>query len=153
MAWDCGVDQLGGSVGMEGSGTWVLGEGMELWMRGVVGRGEDEEERRLTYGPAAVRAEGILANRSNRVMGMIVMEELTWTSVLCKDGFCFGHSDGGRGELEVEGLTMWGVVKLEAEMESGGERAGNERVSECKREEERWQSSQGGRGHIGSGVP
>ena len=81
------------------------------------------------------------------------MEELTWTSVLCEDGFRFGHSDGGWAELEMEGLTMWGVVRVEAEMELGGECAGNERVSESKREEERGQSSQGCRGHMGSSVP
>ena len=27
MAWDCGVGQLGGFVGMRGSGGWLLGEG------------------------------------------------------------------------------------------------------------------------------
>ncbi len=53
------------------------------------------------------------------------MEELTWTSVFCEDGFRFGHSSGGWGKVEMEGLTMWGVVKVEAEMESRGERAGN----------------------------
>ena len=58
-------------------------------------------------------------------MGRSVMEELTWTSVFCEDGFRFGHSSGGWGKVEMEGLTMWGVVKVEAEMESRGERAGN----------------------------
>ena len=81
------------------------------------------------------------------------MEELTWTSVFCEDGFRVGHSCGGWGELEMEGLMMWGVVKVEAEMESRGERAGNERVSGSKREEERWESSQGCQGHIGRRVP
>ena len=86
-------------------------------------------------------------------MVITVMEELTWTSVLCEDGFRFGHSDSGWRELEMEGLTMWGVDKVEAELELGGERAGNEWVSGNKRAEERWQSSQGGQGHMGSSAP
>ena len=52
----------------------------------------------------------------------------------------------------MEDLTMWKVIKVEAEMESRGERAGNERGSRSKREEERWDSSQWCRGH-GRRVP
>lgn len=37
-------------------------------------------------------------------------------------------------------------------MESGGERAGNERGSGGKREEERWEGPQGCRGHVGKRV-
>ena len=45
------------------------------------------------------------------------MEELTWTSIFREDGFRFGHSCGGWGELEMEGSMMLRVVKVEAEME------------------------------------
>ena len=81
-----------------------------------------------------------------------MLEELTWTGVFCEDGFCFRHSFDGRGKVEVKDLTMWETVKVETEMEQGGERAGKERDSGSKREEERWQSSQGCQGHIGSRV-
>ena len=80
------------------------------------------------------------------------MEELTWTSIFCEDGLRFGHSCGGRGKVEMEDSTMWGVVKVEVEMEWEEERAGNERGSGSKRAEDRWESPQWCQGHVGRRV-
>lgn len=79
--------------------------------RGKTGRRVEREDR--TYGPAAVRAEGILVHRSNWIMGTSVMEQLTWTSIFCEDGCRSRHPCSGWGQLKMKALTMWEVVKVE----------------------------------------